>query len=156
MGYVSAQIFMRFAFKQCINNYQIHFWTINAVLITFEAKKPINLISKSGCSILHALKINKKYSEITTTASGFYTDVNVLYKPNIFQSRYFLIKIDDISKNDIFTCSCGASVEMDCSAVVQVHRVCYTVVSDTALNYLCNHTRSSCIPFGCKGEQFPN
>ena len=47
---------------QCINIYQIHSWPINAVLMTFEAKKSLNLISKSGCPILHALKINKQYS----------------------------------------------------------------------------------------------
>ena len=37
----------------------------------------INLISKSGCPNLHALKINKhnkQYSEITTPASGKYGD----------------------------------------------------------------------------------
>ena len=48
---------------------------------------------------------------MTTTASGVYTDVGVMYKPNIFQSRSFLIKIDDILKNNIFTCSCWATVE---------------------------------------------
>ena len=62
MGYVSTQLFMRCYSKQCINNYQIHSWTIHAVLVTFEAKKAINLKSKSGCPILHALKINKQYS----------------------------------------------------------------------------------------------
>ena len=31
MENVSMQIFMRCASKQCINNYQIHFWTINEV-----------------------------------------------------------------------------------------------------------------------------
>ena len=29
-------------------NYQIHFWAINAVLVRFEEKKSINLISKWG------------------------------------------------------------------------------------------------------------
>ena len=37
---------------------------------------------------------------------------------------------------------------------MQVDRVCYTVVSDTTLNYLCNHAKFSCIPFGCKGFHF--
>ena len=45
MEYVSTQNFMRCTSKQCINNYQIHSWTINAVLKTFEEKKSINLIS---------------------------------------------------------------------------------------------------------------
>ena len=62
MEYVSTQNFTRCASKQCIDNYQMHFWTINAVLMTFEANKSINLISKSGCPILHALKINKQCS----------------------------------------------------------------------------------------------
>ena len=35
---------MRCASKQYINNYQIHSWTINAVLMTIEAKESINLI----------------------------------------------------------------------------------------------------------------
>ena len=52
--YVSTQNFMRCASKQCMNNYQIHSWIINAVVMTFEANKSINLISKSGCPILHA------------------------------------------------------------------------------------------------------
>ena len=61
MEYVSTQIFMRCASKQCMNDYQIHSWQI-AVLMTFEAKKTINLISKSRYLILHALEINKQYS----------------------------------------------------------------------------------------------
>ena len=59
---VSTQIFTRYAFKRYINNNQIHFGAINAVLIRFEEKKSINLISKWGCPNLHALKINKQYS----------------------------------------------------------------------------------------------
>ena len=58
----STQILMRFAFKLCINNYQIHSWKINAFLMTFEAKKPIKLISKSRCPILHAFKTIRQYS----------------------------------------------------------------------------------------------
>ena len=53
---------MRYASKQCINNYQIHSFAINAVLMTFEAKKYITLISKQGCPNLDALKTNKQYS----------------------------------------------------------------------------------------------
>ena len=60
--HVSMQMFIRYAFKQCINNYQIHSWPIIAVIMTFEAKKSINLISNSGSPILHALKIIKQYS----------------------------------------------------------------------------------------------
>ena len=77
----------------------------------FEAKKSINLISKSGCSNLHALKINKQYSQMNTTASGVYADVVLLYKLNIFNLELFLIKIYDILKNKILACSCWASVE---------------------------------------------
>ena len=57
MEHVSMQIFIRYAFKQCVNNYQIHSWPIIAVIMTFEAKKSINLISNLGCPIIHALKI---------------------------------------------------------------------------------------------------
>ena len=64
MEYVSTQIFMKCYSKQCtcINNYQIHSWPKIEGLMTFEAKKSINLISKSGCLIQHALKINKQCS----------------------------------------------------------------------------------------------
>ena len=40
--------FTRYASKRYINTNQIHFWAINAVLMRFEAKKSINLISKMG------------------------------------------------------------------------------------------------------------
>ena len=43
--------------------------------MTFEAKKSINLISKSGCPNLHALKINQQHSEMTTTASRIYAGI---------------------------------------------------------------------------------
>ena len=33
---------------------------MNAVLMTFEAKIHINLISKFGCPNVHALKVNKQ------------------------------------------------------------------------------------------------
>ena len=56
MEYVSTDILIGCAFKYCINNFQVHLWTINAVLMTIEAKKSINLFSKSVCPILHALK----------------------------------------------------------------------------------------------------
>ena len=52
----------------------------------FEAKKSLNLISKWGCPNLRALKINKQYSQMTTTASEVYADVVLLCKLNIFQS----------------------------------------------------------------------
>ena len=86
---VSTQFFTRCAFKQYINTYQIHFWAINAVLMTSEAKKSVNLISKLGCPNLNALKTRNKYSYMTTIASGVFADVVLLYKLNIFQSRYF-------------------------------------------------------------------
>ena len=50
---------------------------------------------------------------------------------NNSRSRSFLIKIYDILKNNIFTCFAGFPSKMDCTGVVQVDRVCYTVVSDT-------------------------
>ena len=84
---------------------------INAVLMTFEAKKSINLISKSGCLYLHALKINKQSSKMSITASEVYADVVLLYKLNIFQSKIFWIKLYDILKNNILTCSCWASIK---------------------------------------------
>ena len=48
---------------------------------------------------------------MVTTASEVYADVVLLYKLNIFQSWTFLIKIYNILKNNILTCSCWASVE---------------------------------------------
>ena len=62
MEHVNMRVFIRCASKQCINTYQIHSWPIIAVLMTFEAKKSIHLISNSGCPILQAFKINKQYS----------------------------------------------------------------------------------------------
>ena len=59
---VSTQFFTEYASKRYINNYQIHFAAINAVLMRFEEKKSINLISKWGCPNLHAIAINKQYS----------------------------------------------------------------------------------------------
>ena len=54
--YVSTQYFTRFASRQYIKNNLIHSWAINAVLMTFEAKKSINVFSKFGCPNRHALK----------------------------------------------------------------------------------------------------
>ena len=62
MKNASTQIIMTFASKLCVNTYQIHSWTLNAFLMTFEAKKHINLISNWGCPMLHALKTNRQYS----------------------------------------------------------------------------------------------
>ena len=76
----------RYASKRYINNNQIRFRAINAVLMRFEEKKSINLISKWGYPNLHALKINKQYFYMTTTASEVYADVVLLHKLNIFQS----------------------------------------------------------------------
>ena len=59
---VSTQIFTRYASKRYINNYRMHFGAIYAVLMRFEETKSIDLISKWGCSNLHALKSNKQYS----------------------------------------------------------------------------------------------
>ena len=58
---VSMHFFTRIAFKQYINYEQIHVWAINAVLMTFEENKSVNIISKSGCHNLNALKISKQY-----------------------------------------------------------------------------------------------
>ena len=49
---------------------------------------------------------------MTKTDSEVYADVVLLYKLHIFQSRTFLLKIYDILKNNILTCSCWASVEI--------------------------------------------
>ena len=48
---------------------------------------------------------------MTTTASGVYTDVSVLYKPNIFNFLSFFIKIYDILKNNILTCFCWSTIK---------------------------------------------
>ena len=45
---VGTQYFTRFACKQYKNNDLIHSLAVNADLMAFEAKKSINLISKSG------------------------------------------------------------------------------------------------------------
>ena len=98
---------MRCAFKQHLNKHQIHYRVINAVLMTFVEKKSINLNSKPGCPNLHGLKINKQYLKLITTASEVYTDfISIL-----FHSKSFLIKLKDILKNNILTCSCWASIE---------------------------------------------
>ena len=89
MEYVSMHNFIRCASEQCICKYQIYFWTKNAVIMTFEDKKSINLISKSRCPILHALKIKKQYYKMTIAASGINTDVCVLYKPPIFVDKIY-------------------------------------------------------------------
>ena len=46
--YVSRQLFTRYASKKYINTYQKHVQAINACLMTFEAKRSVNLISKLG------------------------------------------------------------------------------------------------------------
>ena len=108
---VSTQFFTRYASKRYINNYQVQFGAINAVILRFEEKKSINLISKWGYPNIHALKINKQNSKMTTTASEVDADVVLLYKLIIYQSLTFLIKIYNILKNNILKCSCWASVE---------------------------------------------
>ena len=55
--FVSTPFFTIFASKRYINNNLINSWAINAVLMTFEAKKS----SKSGSSNLHALKSIKVF-----------------------------------------------------------------------------------------------
>ena len=45
--FVIKHLFTRFASKKYINNYQIHFWAINAVLMTFKAKKSKEYIKHS-------------------------------------------------------------------------------------------------------------
>ena len=133
---------MRCYSKQCINNYQLFSWTINAVSTTFEAKKSINLISKSGCPILHALKsissilkrqplflgstrmsvyhikvrkrakIRNRYNQaphltqgtngkVTTSQLDITNESQEVSPFNISRSRSFLIKINDILKNNI-------------------------------------------------------
>ena len=104
-------ILYKFRFQAIYKYLSKTFWAINAALMTFEAKKSVNLISKLGCFNLNALKISKQYSYMTSIAFGVYADVVLLNKLNIFQYRFFSTKIYDILKNDIFTCSCWASVE---------------------------------------------
>ena len=65
MEYVSTHNFMRCACKQCINNCQSPYWTINAVLMTFEANKSINLILKLGST---CFKINKAWAAVRSKA----------------------------------------------------------------------------------------
>ena len=48
MEHVSMHVFIRYAFKQCINTYQIHSWPKIAVLMTFEAKKSLNQFQIRG------------------------------------------------------------------------------------------------------------
>ena len=63
---------------------------------------------------------------MATTASVAYADV-LLYKFNIFQSRYFLIKMYDIFKNSIFRCYCWASVNNELLQWFQVHHTFATI-----------------------------
>ena len=56
--------------------------------MTFEAKKSVNLISKLGIPDLNALKNSKQYYHMTTIASGVFADVVLLYKLNIYQSKF--------------------------------------------------------------------
>ena len=81
--HVGMQLFIRYAFEQCINSYQIHSWPKIAVLMAFEAKKSMNLISISGCRSLHALKINKLYSKMTPLLQ-WSTQMSVYYINQIF------------------------------------------------------------------------
>ena len=43
-----AHNFLRDMLPSAINNYQIHFWAINAVLMRFEAKKKYKFNFKMG------------------------------------------------------------------------------------------------------------
>ena len=52
-----------------------------------------------GVPYLHALKTNKQYSQMTSTASEVYPDVVLLYELNVFQSWTILIKIYNILKS---------------------------------------------------------
>ena len=76
MEYVSMQMLIRYALKQCINNYQIHSWPIIAVLMTFEAKISIILISNWGCPILHAFKINKQFVVFFSNNHHFFSGLH--------------------------------------------------------------------------------
>ena len=108
---VSTQFFTRYASKRYINNYQIHFWAINAVLMRFKEKNSINLILKLGCPNLHALK---SLSSILRWPPLLLRSTPMLYyylNSKFFQSWTFLIKIYNILKKNILTCSCWASVE---------------------------------------------
>ena len=53
-----SMLFTKYVSKQFINTNLIHLWTINTVLMTFDAKKSTKK-SKSGCLNVHALKIIK-------------------------------------------------------------------------------------------------
>ena len=63
-----------------------------AVLLRFEAKKSVDLISKLGCPNLNASKISKQYSKVSTITSGVYADIVSLYKLNIFSVPNFFDK----------------------------------------------------------------
>ena len=52
--------------------------------MTFEAKKSVNSILKSGCLNISALKISKQYSKMTTTVSGVYVGVTQYISVLIF------------------------------------------------------------------------
>ena len=59
-------------------------------------------------------------------------------------------------KNNNFTRQCLASKKKkEYSGAMQVDRVCFTVVSDTRLNYLCNHTNSAVYLWGERVSFFP-
>ena len=49
------------------------------------SKAIYNLVSKLGCTIPHALKVNKQFSlKKHTTGYAVYTEVSLFYKPNMF------------------------------------------------------------------------
>ena len=74
--------------------------------------------------------------------------MSIYYINSIF--KYSMFFSPDLLNNDICTCSCWASVE---------NWLLWRYASHSSLLYggfrhLSNHTKFSCIPFGCKGWHF--
>ena len=75
-----------------MNKYQIHFWAINAVLMTFEAKKSLNLISKLGGTNLNVLKTVSSILISPPLLLGskpmsFYYINSIFFSPDFFYNK---------------------------------------------------------------------
>ena len=86
---------------------------------------------------------------MSTTASGVYTDVDILYKSYIFQSRSFLIKCMTFLK--IMFSHVPAGLPWTALAL------CKSI--ESAIQWFQNHHRitikkSGSLPYWCKGKHF--
>ena len=93
-------IALKFKLNYCLNS------RFEWILTGRTNQYDCNIMRTSMPILTHGNAINNSSVDSVVPA-----DVDVLYKPNIFQSQSFLIKLTDILKMNIFTCFCWASVE---------------------------------------------